>query len=105
MRFLQSYWCPLCLGIFGTALILGSILSTRKVVAQMFPPTPMYRENEEWIAPNENSIPSGPEGELIRYGKELVTSTSVFLGPKGVIAPLTNGMNCQNCHIQAGTQN
>jgi len=26
------------------------------------------------------------------------------LGPKGKIAHISNGMNCQNCHINAGTQ-
>lgn len=105
MRFLQSYWCPLCLGIIGTSLILGSLLSTKSVVSDNFSFTSPYRENEEWIAPGENSIPAGAEGELIRYGKDLIASTSVYLGPKGVVAPLTNGMNCQNCHIDAGTQN
>ncbi len=40
---------------------------------------------------------------LVRYGYELIANTSHYLGPKGTVAPLSNGMNCQNCHISAGT--
>jgi len=59
----------------------------------------------QWQPPDESSIPHTPEGELIRYGRALIAKTAVYLGPKGVVAPLTNGMNCQNCHLNAGTQN
>lgn len=55
-----------------------------------------------WMAPSEESIPAGKKGEMIRYGKELVIHTSSYLGPKGSVAHLTNGMNCQNCHLDAG---
>lgn len=44
------------------------------------------------------------EAGLIQYGKSLVTNTSYYLGPKGTIAALSNGMNCQNCHLDAGTR-
>jgi thiosulfate dehydrogenase len=36
------------------------------------------------------------------YGEELIAHTSRYLGPNGSVAKLTNGMNCQNCHLQAG---
>jgi thiosulfate dehydrogenase len=38
------------------------------------------------------------------YGKELIAHTSRFLGPKGKIKSISNGMNCQNCHLDAGTK-
>lgn len=41
---------------------------------------------------------------LVRYGKDLIAHTSLYLGPKGKIAAVTNGMNCQNCHLNAGTK-
>src|SRR6478735_12110529 len=44
-----------------------------------------------------------PEDSLTRYGHELVANTSYYLGPKGKIAKISNGMNCQNCHLDAGT--
>jgi thiosulfate dehydrogenase len=40
---------------------------------------------------------------LVRYGYELISNTAYYLGPKGVVAHNSNGMNCQNCHLEAGT--
>jgi len=65
-------------------------------------------KNEErlalWSAPDISSVPEGKEGELIRYGKELIANTSKYLGPNGSVAHSSNGMNCQNCHLDAGTK-
>jgi thiosulfate dehydrogenase len=55
-----------------------------------------------WKAPNESTIPPGKQGEMIRYGKELLAHTSDYFGPKGSIAQISNGMNCQNCHLDGG---
>jgi thiosulfate dehydrogenase len=35
-------------------------------------------------------------------GHDLIENTSYYFGPKGKIAAISNGMNCQNCHIQGG---
>lgn len=56
-----------------------------------------------WAAPDTSTIPDTIEGELVRYGRQLITHTSVYLGPKGKVGQMTNGMNCQNCHLEAGT--
>jgi thiosulfate dehydrogenase len=40
----------------------------------------------------------------IMYGKELIVHTSKYLGPNGSVMKLTNGLNCQNCHLEAGTK-
>lgn len=61
-------------------------------------------ESITWKAPDSSKIPFTYEGNLIRYGRELVANTSYYLGPKGKIAAITNGMNCQNCHLDAGTR-
>lgn len=105
MRFLQSSWCPVCLGIITTVLVLSSLLpsASDKVLVKSFNET--YKEGDEWIAPDEKEIPLNEEGDLIRYGKELIVNTSKYLGPKGIIAQISNGMNCQNCHINAGREN
>jgi thiosulfate dehydrogenase len=34
---------------------------------------------------------------------ELIAHTSKYLGPRGLVMQISNGMNCQNCHLQAGT--
>ncbi len=55
-----------------------------------------------WTAPNEKTIPTGKAGKMIRYGQELLAHTAKYFGPKGSVAQITNGMNCQNCHLDAG---
>ena len=55
-------------------------------------------------APDTAKIPAMDEGRLIRYGRDLIVHTSHYLGPKGTTATITNGMNCQNCHLDAGTK-
>ena len=57
-----------------------------------------------WIAPDTNSIPATSEGALIKYGRSLIANTAFYFGPKGTIAHNSNGMNCQNCHLDAGTK-
>ena len=56
-----------------------------------------------WNAPDWSSVEAEPNADDIKYGKELVANTSEFLGPKGKVRAISNGMNCQNCHLQAGT--
>ena len=57
-----------------------------------------------WQPPDSCEIPPDAKGDLIRYGKELVANTSRYLGPRGTVAALSNGMNCQNCHLDAGAR-
>jgi thiosulfate dehydrogenase len=58
----------------------------------------------EWHAPDTSRLSSTAEGQLILYGRQLISNTSKFLGPKGTVAAITNGMNCQNCHLDAGSK-
>ncbi|MDH4088901.1 MAG: c-type cytochrome [Cyclobacteriaceae bacterium] len=55
-----------------------------------------------WQPPDSTKIENTPEGDLIRYGRELVAHTALYLGPKGKLMAISNGMNCQNCHLKAG---
>jgi thiosulfate dehydrogenase len=55
-----------------------------------------------WLPPDEGSIPAGNYGNLIRYGKELIAHTGRYFGPNGRVASISNGMNCQNCHLDGG---
>lgn len=57
-----------------------------------------------WTKPSLDSLGNNPESAMVRYGHELVASTSIYFGPRGRIAALSNGMNCQNCHLEAGTK-
>lgn len=57
-----------------------------------------------WKPPDISQIPSTDEGALIRYGRELIVHTASYFGPKGKISLRANGLNCQNCHLYAGTK-
>jgi thiosulfate dehydrogenase len=57
-----------------------------------------------WEAPDTASIPITAEGSLIRYGRSLIANTARYLGPRGIVQAISNGMNCQNCHLDAGTR-
>lgn len=57
-----------------------------------------------WEAPDPGSIPATASGDEIKYGRELIVSTAEYLGPKGKVLSMSNGMNCQNCHLEAGTK-
>src|SRR6218665_1139638 len=59
-----------------------------------------------WTAPSDWRMDklAKEEKEKIRYGRELIAHTAQYLGPNGSIRQMSNGMNCQNCHLQAGTQ-
>lgn len=57
-----------------------------------------------WKAPDSRMVPAGKAGNMIRYGRELIAHTAQYLGPKGSVAQITNGMNCQNCHLDAGNR-
>lgn len=62
-------------------------------------------EEEVYLGPDTTDIPDTPEGELIRYGLDLVKRTAYYIGPNGVNGKyLGNKMNCVNCHLDAGTR-
>lgn len=55
-------------------------------------------------APDPLSIKEENDAKLIQYGRDLIAHTSDYLGPEGSIKPISNGMNCQNCHLAAGSK-
>lgn len=105
MRWLRSFWFPVTLALSTITFCLSSILQNSSSSSRVKSIRLPYREGELWVAPTEDEIPFTEEGELIRYGKALVVRTARYLGPKGVVASISNRMNCQNCHTYAGTQN
>ena len=100
MQFVKSYWWLLLLMVMVV------------VVAILFIPADFrdYKSESstdkgfEWNVPDSFRIPSTPEGDQIRYGKALISHTAHYLGPKGTVAAMSNGMNCQNCHLAGGTK-
>ena len=97
--------------IIGFIILLGSGLyliytSDKKPI----PPTVQLdlskTDTSAWVGASQYQIPldTNQNGPLIRYGYELIAHTSKYLGPKGTVQHSTNGMNCQNCHLEAGTK-
>lgn len=56
-----------------------------------------------WTAPDVNMIADAKQKEQVEYGRELIAHTAKYLGPNGSVLKMSNGLNCQNCHLQAGT--
>jgi thiosulfate dehydrogenase len=57
-----------------------------------------------WKPKDFMEIKGQEKREQIAYGKQLIVHTSAYFGPKGSVKSLSNGMNCQNCHLDAGTK-
>lgn len=74
---------------------------SEQLPAQIDAPVSVARDTI-WTAPSV--VPSGNQGALVRYGRELIIRTAAYFGPKGHLSQKQNGMNCQNCHLKAGVQ-
>jgi thiosulfate dehydrogenase len=64
-------------------------------------------QDSTWVPPSlftDNEL-EGKERELVIYGEDIIANTSRYFGPQGSVATITNGMNCQNCHLNAGKKN
>src|SRR5687768_14692987 len=44
-----------------------------------------------WAVPDTADIPRNAQGDLIRYGRELIVHTSLYFGPDGSISKTENG--------------
>jgi thiosulfate dehydrogenase len=58
-----------------------------------------------WHAPDINSVTDTTQLAQLKYGQDLIAHTADYFGPNGKVTKnSTNGMNCQNCHLEAGTK-
>ena len=110
---MKAFHILLALIFLGFIYAVGSYLSelmkqtnSQKSVYAIKQPIIHQETNADdfWHLPDWSIIDNHPDAELIKYGKELIVNTSLYLGPKGSVAQLSNGMNCQNCHLDAGTK-
>jgi thiosulfate dehydrogenase len=61
----------------------------------------------KWTAPDIESVGNDPFGQLVKYGHALVSDTANQIGPNAADPAKRfsgNNLNCQSCHLQAGTQ-
>lgn len=98
-RSIQMTWLLLVVSI-GIILWPTDLFDTRQ--QQMA----TLEQDVLWSGPDTNQLASldHDKASMIRYGRELISNTSHYLGPQGTVAQISNGMNCQNCHLDAGTK-
>lgn len=66
---------------------------------------PVFDKNKVWEAPDPYLAETDAEAKLINYGRDLVAHTQDYFGENGLVRPASiNGMNCQNCHLDAGSK-
>lgn len=64
-------------------------------------------KDSAWEPPSlfVDNLLEGEERDKVIYGEDIIANTSRYFGPHGSVAAITNGMNCQNCHLNAGRKN
>ncbi|MFL0163002.1 c-type cytochrome [Aquirufa salirivi] len=91
-------------------LFFGQIYSPKNAEAQVDSSAVYIQPDSNfthvWTAPSDWRMMylSSDQKELVLYGRELIAHTSDYLGPNGSVKAMSNGMNCQNCHVKAGSQ-
>jgi len=91
----------LIVGIIAVTLIwfsLHSLDSRMKTVLDSVESDTGY-----WYSPRISDLENNPEKEAILLGRDMIIHTASYFGPNGSISQSTNGLNCQNCHLDAGT--
>jgi thiosulfate dehydrogenase len=91
-------------------LILAVVFAQFFIPSEWFEPPPpqvaTYGPDSLWTGADTTRIVYLPkeQRDLVRYGRELIANTTHYLGPNGVVMRNTNALNCQNCHLDAGTK-
>ncbi|HLX92088.1 MAG TPA: c-type cytochrome [Puia sp.] len=90
--------------VLAALSIVELVIRRQRVKETTRPLGQIAPQDSVWIAPDTSRIPVSEEGSLVRYGRMLISNTAYYLGPRGKVAHISNGMNCQNCHLDAGTK-
>ena len=98
MRYIINVFLVLVLGAVGTAQA-QHLYSTN--------PPDWYIGTDgimQYVAPDEAAIPNDATGDMIRYGKLILTETYKYLGPESGIPNtyVTSRLSCSNCHLEDG---
>lgn len=67
-------------------------------------PTGTLKDTVLYLPPDTSEIQQSAQASLIRYGRELIANTRKYLGPEGSVAQVSNRLNCQSCHLEAGAK-
>ncbi len=75
------------------ALICGGLLSSASA--------------QEWTVPDVDALPADAFGQTVRAGRDLIAHTAATIGPDAPDPAMRfsgNGLECQSCHLDAGTR-
>ncbi len=93
---------------YKALLIAAALLQTLAGTAQAF--TTVCKDTYDyacwyegtWVAPDEAAIPNDGTGDMIRYGKLLLSETYKYLGQGSSMPYQGNKIACTNCHMDDG---
>ena len=91
--------CGLLISYLFSTFNFGKKLESSTISHQPYKP-----EEKIWTPISMDAALHEKDPALLHYGRELIANTALYLGPKGKVAQITNGMNCQNCHLEAGSK-
>jgi thiosulfate dehydrogenase len=63
----------------------------------------LWGEQPNWYAVDVTGLGQGPQADLIRYGRDLITDTSRYIGKSATNPSMRyagNDLACQNCHFE-----
>ncbi len=104
---------PRILSFFIAMLVLGGLLamyhdfslSQEKMLDNRAQVWPVFDPKKMWQAPDPYLAETERDADLIAYGRDLIAHTQDYFGSQGLVRPASiNGMNCQNCHLDAGSK-
>ncbi|MCB0524450.1 MAG: c-type cytochrome [Saprospiraceae bacterium] len=106
-RVRSMLWILVLLLVGGTLSMYAKEISSEnsnlaKTREKLFP---VYDKEKIWQAPNVFLAETDPDADLIQYGRDLIARTQDYFGEHGIVRPSSiNSLNCQNCHLDAGTK-
>lgn len=77
----------------------------QKLIAAREAVWPVFEPGKIWEAPNLYLAETDAAAGLIEYGRDLIAHTQDYFGEAGLVKPGSiNNLNCQSCHLDAGTK-
>ncbi len=101
------------LWVFAAFLVLGGLVAMyldytatqKELTAHRSQLWPAFDKQKMWSAPDPYLAETDSDAKLIAYGRDLIVHTQDYFGASGLLkAAAINDMNCQNCHLDAGSK-
>lgn len=103
-KFLWLFIAFLVLGGLA-AQSLGFYLKNREIAVERQKRWPVYDKQKMWTIPDDYLARTDAEASLIEYGRDLIANTQAYFGENGSVNPgAVNRLNCQSCHLDAGSK-